>query len=90
MQEKNRDMKPGRKVLGVLAVCATGIVLPRTAAADEWDKRTILTFNQPVEIPGKVLPGYDGPSGRVGRYAHHVRRAAGWRPISDQEVVLSR
>jgi len=56
MQEKNREMKPGRKFLGVLAVCATGIVLPRTAAADEWDKRTILTFNQPVEIPGKVLP----------------------------------
>jgi len=26
------------------------------AKADEWDKRTVLTFKEPVEIPGKVLP----------------------------------
>ena len=26
------------------------------AKADEWDKQTVLTFNEPVEIPGKVLP----------------------------------
>ncbi len=26
--------------------------------ADEWDKKTIFTFNAPVEVPGKVLtPG---------------------------------
>jgi hypothetical protein len=49
-------MKLGRNLLAVLAVCAAGVVLPRTAAADEWDKRTILTFSQAVEIPGKVLP----------------------------------
>jgi hypothetical protein len=24
--------------------------------ADEWDKKTILTFSQPVEVPGQVLP----------------------------------
>jgi hypothetical protein len=48
-------MKPGIKCLGVLAVGAAGIVLPR-AAADEWDEQTILTFNRPVEIHGKVLP----------------------------------
>jgi|SRR5689334_7868351 hypothetical protein len=49
-------MKFGRTLVAVLSVCAAGIVLPRTAAADEWDKRTILTFSQAVEIPGKVLP----------------------------------
>jgi hypothetical protein len=28
------------------------------AKADEWDKQTVLTFNEPVEIPGRVLlPG---------------------------------
>ncbi len=28
------------------------------AAADEWNKKTIITFSQPVEIPGQVLaPG---------------------------------
>ena len=30
--------------------------MPRTAAADEWSKETVLTFSQNVEIPGKVLP----------------------------------
>ena len=37
-------------------MCSVGVLLPRTAAADEWDKRTILTFSQDAEIPGKVLP----------------------------------
>lgn len=27
-----------------------------TTRADEWDKFSILTFNEPVEIPGQVLP----------------------------------
>src|SRR5204862_769013 len=26
------------------------------SAADQWDKKTIVTFNAPVEVPGKVLP----------------------------------
>src|SRR5579862_1053897 len=26
------------------------------AKADVWDERTIVTFNEPVEIPGVVLP----------------------------------
>lgn len=49
-------MKLGRSLFAILAVCSVGVVLPRTAAADEWDKRTMLTFSQAVEIPGKVLP----------------------------------
>ena len=49
-------MKLGRSLLAILAVFSAGVVLPRTAAADEWDKRTILTFSQAVELPGKVLP----------------------------------
>jgi hypothetical protein len=49
-------MKFGRSLAAILAVCAAVVVVPRTAAADEWDKRTILTFSQAVEIPGKVLP----------------------------------
>jgi hypothetical protein len=49
-------MKPGRSLLAILAVCAAGVVLPRTAAADEWNRRTVLTFNKAVEVPGKVLP----------------------------------
>jgi hypothetical protein len=41
------------------------------AKADEWDKQTVLTFNEPIEIPGKVLPAgtyvlklYDSQSDR--------------------------
>ena len=49
-------MKFGRSVVAVLAVCAAGVILPRTATADEWDKRTILTFSQAIEVPGTVLP----------------------------------
>ncbi|HXI42212.1 MAG TPA: hypothetical protein VNH83_19675 [Bryobacteraceae bacterium] len=27
-----------------------------SARADEWNKQTVVTFNEPVEIPGQVLP----------------------------------
>jgi len=44
---------------------------PLAAKADEWNKKTTITFNQPVEIPGMVLaPGtyvfelMDSPSDR--------------------------
>jgi len=41
----------------LLALVATGAAWFAPAAkADEWDKRTVMTFNEPVEIPGKVLP----------------------------------
>jgi hypothetical protein len=39
-----------------LTVSLIGFVAASTARADEWDKKTILTFSQPVEIPGQVLP----------------------------------
>jgi hypothetical protein len=33
-----------------------GVALTPRAAADVADKKTIVTFNAPVEVPGKVLP----------------------------------
>ena len=64
-------MTAGRSVLAIVAVACVGIVMPRTAAADEWNKETVLTFSQNVEIPGKVLPAgkyvfrlADSPSNR--------------------------
>lgn len=33
-----------------------GFIPVATAGADDWDKKTVLTFSQPVEIPGRVLP----------------------------------
>ncbi len=44
-----------RAVLAVCTVlfCAT---LAPGARADQWDKKTIVTFGDAVEIPGQVLP----------------------------------
>jgi len=36
--------------LGVLVLS-----VPLVAKADEWNKETIMTFNQPVEVPNMVL-----------------------------------
>jgi hypothetical protein len=44
----------------VMMLCLGVLVLsvPLAARADEWDKETRMTFNQPVEVPGMVLaPG---------------------------------
>jgi LPXTG-motif cell wall-anchored protein len=41
--------------LAILAlVGAVALVCPQ-ARADEWNKKTVVTFNEPVEIPGMVL-----------------------------------
>jgi WXXGXW repeat (2 copies) len=40
----------------LLATFLCAVVLPQFANADEWDKKTIVTFNQDVAIPGQVLP----------------------------------
>lgn len=37
------------------AVLSLGLTTVR-ATADQWDKKTVVTFNMPVEVPGKVLP----------------------------------
>jgi hypothetical protein len=43
--------------LGIVALAILlGFVLARVAKADAWDKRTVVTFSAPVEIPGKILP----------------------------------
>jgi LPXTG-motif cell wall-anchored protein len=49
-------MNPFKALLSLFAVavlCAT--VLP-SAQADTWNKKTIVTFSQDVEVPGKILP----------------------------------
>jgi len=39
-----------------LAVSLLGLVTASSVRADDFDKKTILTFSGPVEIPGHVLP----------------------------------
>jgi hypothetical protein len=47
--------------VGAMVVCfvLVALALPRGAKADEWNNQTVVTFNQPVEIPGvgaQILP----------------------------------
>jgi hypothetical protein len=38
----------------LVVLCA--MVAPSTLKADDWDQATKLTFSEPVEVPGQVLP----------------------------------
>ena len=46
--------------VALCAVLVTIVLLGATfapgARADQWDKKTIVTFNDAVEVPGQVLP----------------------------------
>jgi hypothetical protein len=47
-----------KKLSFVLGAAALGLTLIAPADADQWNKKTILTINQPLQIPGEVLqPG---------------------------------
>jgi hypothetical protein len=44
------------KLAAIASLCISFV--PASAYGDEWDKKTIFTFNAPVEVPGQVLlPG---------------------------------
>jgi hypothetical protein len=49
-------MRIFRTVLVGLALFLLVGMFLNPVRADQWDKKTILTFSQPIEIPGKVLP----------------------------------
>jgi len=45
-----------KKTLWIGLTLLLGFVSVAAARADEWNKKTVLTFSKPVEIPGHVLP----------------------------------
>jgi hypothetical protein len=45
-----------RLVLALASVGVLGIALAPTARADEWNKKTIMTVNESIQVPNKVLP----------------------------------
>jgi len=47
--------KKGVVVLTITAILLV-LSLSSRAKADDWDKKTTVTFDQDVEIPGQVLP----------------------------------
>ena len=64
-------MKFMKTIFAVLALTLLGATLAPGARADTWNKKTVVTFNQPVEIPGRILPAgtytfqlLDSPSDR--------------------------
>lgn len=49
-------MKPFRALLSLFAVTVLGAAVLPSAQADTWSKKTVVTFSQAVEVPGKILP----------------------------------
>lgn len=45
-----------RFVLAIASIGLVGVALAPNARADEWDKKTILTVNESIQVPNKVLP----------------------------------
>jgi len=54
-QEEIR-MKIVRAAFCLLAITLLGATVLPSARADEWNKKTVVTFSQAVEVPGKILP----------------------------------
>lgn len=44
------------KVLSLVGLALLIPLFSGVARADEWYKKTVMTFNEPVEVPGTVLP----------------------------------
>jgi hypothetical protein len=66
-----RSSYMNRLVLALASVGVLGIALAPTARADEWNKKTIMTVNESIQVPNKVLPAgkyviklLDSPSDR--------------------------
>ncbi len=49
-------MNPLRTLLSLFAVTLLGATVLPSAQADTWNKKTVVTFSQAVEVPGKILP----------------------------------
>ena len=49
-------MSPFKALLSLFAVTLLGATLLPGARADTWNKKTVVTFSQAVEVPGKILP----------------------------------
>ena len=45
-----------RLILAMASVGLLGTALAPNAPADEWNKKTIMTVSEPIQVPNKVLP----------------------------------
>src|ERR1700685_1991910 len=60
-----------RFVVAMASVGMLGVALSPSARADEWNKKTVMTVSEPIQVPNKVLPAgtyviklLDSPSDR--------------------------
>jgi hypothetical protein len=44
-----------KKVLAICCLSVVALVFSPSVKADDWDKKTIVTFSQPIEIPGGII-----------------------------------
>src|ERR1700739_1080952 len=72
-----RKMRTLKAMLPLLCLGLLASLLVTTAKADEWNKKTIFTFNAPVEIPGYKAPMVLS----AGTYVFKLLDAAGDRNI---------
>ncbi len=70
-----------RLVVAMASVGLLGVALAPSARADEWNKKTILTVDQPIQVPNQVLPAgtyviklLDSPSDRHIVQIYNARR----------------
>jgi len=55
---KKGDLIMYRKMfLGMAGLALMGALFVPKVRADEWNKRTTVTVDQPIQVPGMVLPG---------------------------------
>jgi hypothetical protein len=83
---KEKLMRIAKTLFVVLGLALLVGALVSPARADQWNKETVLTFSQPVEIPGKVLP--------AGTYVFKLLDSYSWRHIvqifnADKTEVLA-
>src|SRR5579864_3122893 len=80
-------MKYATTVGFALTLLVLGVVLVSPARADQWNKKTIVTFSHPVEVPGNmVLP--------AGKYVFKLAAVMGYRHVvqiwnEDETKVLN-
>lgn len=60
-----------RVILAMASVGLLGVALAPNAPADQWNKKTVMTISEPIQVPNKVLPAgkyvvklLDSPSDR--------------------------
>jgi hypothetical protein len=56
ISQEKMNMKIMKTVLAVLTLTLLSAISASGVLADEWNKKTVMTFSQPIEIPGQILP----------------------------------